>query len=59
LQTAQTRAAYAPPSACRNILQRITRPQHTGTHIVEELSEAISRLAGRECGGLYTGFGLR
>jgi hypothetical protein len=41
------------------MLQRITRPQHTGTHIVEELSEAISRLAGREFGGLYTGIRLR
>jgi len=44
-------------------LQRITRPQHTGTQIVddlcEELSEAISRLAGREFGGLYTGIRLR
>jgi hypothetical protein len=38
------------PSACLNILQRMTRPQHTGTHIVEAFSAAISRLAGYECG---------
>lgn len=40
------------------MLQRITRPQHTGTHIVEDLSAAMSALAGCECTGLYTGNGL-
>jgi hypothetical protein len=37
------------------MLQRITRPQHTGTHIVDELSTVMSLLAGHECRGLYTG----
>lgn len=48
LQTVHTSAAYAPPSACRNVLQRMTRPQQTGTHIVEALSAAMMLLAGRE-----------
>ena len=33
----------------------MTRPQHTGTHIVEALSTALSLLAGSECARLYTG----
>jgi hypothetical protein len=49
LQTEQTSAAYVPPSACLNILQRITRPQHIGTQILEESSAAISGLAPCEC----------
>src|SRR5215469_9031230 len=49
LHTAQTSAAYAPPSPSRNMLQRMTCPQHTGTHIVEVLSAAKSLLAGSEC----------
>ena len=36
----------------------MTRPQHTGTHIVEGLSAAMSALAECECGGLYTGIHL-
>lgn len=44
LQTVQTSAAYDPPSASRNMLQRITRPQHTGTQI-EAFSAGIRPLA--------------
>src|SRR5277367_330796 len=46
LHTVQSSAAYEPPSACLNMLQRITRPQHTGTHIVAPWSAAMSPLAG-------------
>ncbi len=31
-----------PPSACLNILQRMARPQHTGTQSLEDWSAAIS-----------------
>ena len=40
------------------MLQRMTRPQHTGTHIVEAVSAVMRSLAGREFGGLYTGIRL-
>ena len=35
LHIVQTSAARTEPSACLNRLQRIMRPQHTGTHTVE------------------------
>lgn len=46
LHRVHTSAAYDPPFGSLNVLQRITRPQHTGTHIVEALSAAMGALAG-------------
>src|ERR1700722_19108367 len=54
LHTPHSSAAYAPPSACRNMLQRMTCPQHTGTHIVARSSAAIGPLAGSYRAGLYS-----
>src|SRR6266404_1169833 len=44
LHMVHTSAARTEPSACLNKLQRIMRPQHTGTHTVE-VSAAMSLLA--------------
>src|ERR1700721_369741 len=56
LHTPHSSAAYAPPSACRNMLQRMTCPQHTGTHIVARSSAAMSPLSGSYLPGLSTHF---
>src|SRR5437879_6361011 len=53
LHIVQTSAARTDPSACLNRLQRITRPQHTGTQTVE-VSSVMRLLASLECAGLYT-----
>src|SRR5207302_8499579 len=56
LHIVHTSAARTEPSACRNRLQRIMRPQQTGTHAVGVSSVMSHAHPGkvRECARLYT-----
>src|SRR5690349_21629607 len=53
LHIGHTSAARTEPSACLNRLQRIMRPQHTGTQTVE-VSSAMRLLGRFDCAELYT-----
>src|SRR5438445_13364924 len=56
LHIVHTSAARTEPSACLNRLQRIMRPQQTGTHTVGVSSVMSHAHPGkvRECARLYT-----